>query len=109
MSQNTRSVISGSAATRPIRPSVLATASAYAAIVSEQERLLKHRPLQAGEARLVKLWGPGMFSPGVWSTIQTATERWPSCADRERHAVFLSVGAAFKAGDAASPAAVRSV
>jgi hypothetical protein len=78
---------------------ILATAGAYAKVIAEQERLLKHRPLAAGEARLVKLWGPGMFSPGVWSAIQTATERWPTCADRERHEVFLAVGAAFKAGD----------
>lgn len=88
---------------------ILATATVYAAVVAEQERLLKHRPLQAGEVRLVKLWGPAMFAPGVWSTIQTATERWPSCADRERHAVFLSVGAAFKAGEPAGSASARSV
>lgn len=88
---------------------ILATAGAYAAVIAEQERLLKHRPLAQGEARLVKLWGPAMFSPGVWSAIQTATERWPTCGDRERHAVFLAVGAAFKTGDAQGPTAVRSV
>lgn len=86
---------------RPDASAILVAATTLAAVVVEQERQLRHRPLVEGEARLVKLWGGPMFRTAVWSGIQTVVERWPAADEAGRLDCFRSLSLAMR-GEAAS-------
>lgn len=86
---------------------VLATVTEFAAVIRAQEARLQRsgQQLAAGEARLVKLWGPGMFRLSAWTGVQTAVERFSAGDTGE--ALFVAVSRALQ--EAATPApAVRS-
>jgi hypothetical protein len=87
--------------------SVLSTITDFAAIVRAQEARLQRsgQQLAPGEARLVKLWGPGLFRLSAWTGVQTAVERFNAGDTGE--AVFVAVSRALQEA-ASAPAAARS-
>lgn len=88
---------------------ILAAAKQLSAAIGEQERQLRRRPQADGEARLVMLWGPGMFRPSVWPGVVAALEAWDGATDDAgRVEVFRSLGRALQADGTAQSAARTS-